>query len=1352
MAINPWASVIPQPTQGVQEYERISDSESPKFWSDTLPANLGYAYAPILESISANIKYRDEVEIGYNPLEDMEGYEEYQFHLIDARNPEHMAEMKANLDINQERRKIMADSPFMYNLGAGFLDPVNLIALPFGGPALGIGKQFLRSGASVGTLQAGLELARAPFDPLATKEESAFNIGSAFVIGGLIGTAVTTPARRRSAAIRETNNDVQEFIDITQTFTPEDASTIGNREGRSLGNESDEVLASRSQSLPKSISALKDSVADLEKRIESHLGSVEKIGDDVELTSMREELSAKSKALGNQEFDLREIRKEAQIRRVEEIQKTGTESGHSMAKNWYTDSWIYKGASTASKRILQGKYPDSVKKYGVKLFGDSGMLLKMNQLGIASPKSVYQLSQTRNGEWLQVYSGMLQSFGQHTGKGVSQILDVNLSNIDGSFTAFAKEANRKYVTGEKGSTKGEQEAIESLGKFYKEWEERLTEVGMLGNVKKMQSRIITKEADLNKTINKITELEASIDNVSAGRSLKAQRYLEILRTKKSAIETELQDLEVNIMAASDDAGLPTSEQVMFPRYWDTDQISQRRQEFAEVLFDWYKNNPEIWVINPEAESGKVIRNISDLSDAEIQARFGEQFGVKGVVTEATGSIPAIGDRKILGTFVELDEKTGIAYVNRSRVYKRYQELQKSMADPETAYANLAKMDPSKMQYTQRRFMLENFGKFKSFNDFQDFVILHELTHNVRRQKYKQDKIELEMEVNKSAMIYMDKIHKDVRSRNPLYIQKTLPTDDDSVRKRVDDTIDEILGLSDPISDNNAFYGMGKSKHLKHRKIDIPNSLVFDFIQQDPLAVMKAYTQRTAPLYEFARLFDGKTIDDVLADIDDDMIAAGNSIKEINKVRRDFSHMYDRVVGSVLRDPTSLDQRAAMVLRDGAQTSFLGSAGFASITDFSKILMEHELKDVFRGMFGLLSDNRLRMSMKEGGLAGEAIEIIQGESHMRLVDEVTNNPFNERGGWGTYQRTANKVKRGFFFANLLAPLTNIMKKLDAMLRGHSIVQMSIRLSNGTAKKFEIEYLARYGIDKQKASEFKRLVDNGVIENTKDNGSGLWLPNTDKWPDEVKDLRTDFRSSMNSGIMNTILMGTPADKPIIVDGVAYVPYHIAKKFGYEQDPRVRGYSRIENGLLGLPFQFYSYTFAAANKITAAYATGQARNRTVAAVASMGLAYLGLELKNMANPFIMDNMEIEDKIARSFDASGLAALYSDFFYNAMSTSAALGGPDLGGGFINQKFPQEKSYVDAAVGILGAGPSWGTDMASGMYNFATGDFGQGSKEIIKSLPTARLWIWKDFVNEMANTLAGTLPNQSAEYSVGRY
>ena len=118
----------------------------------------------------------------------------------------------------------------------------------------------------------------------------------------------------------------------------------------------------------------------------------------------------------------------------------------------------------------------------------------------------------------------------------------------------------------------------------------------------------------------------------------------------------------------------------------------------------------------------------------------------------------------------------------------------------------------------------------------------------------------------------------------------------------------------------------------------------------------------------------------------------------------------------------------------------------------------------------------------------------------------------------------------------------MKKMDAIVRGHSLIQMSVRVAGGGKKptKFEIEYLARYGIDKAKAKQIKQLVDDGIIEQT---DNGLYLPNTDKWPTDAQALRKEFRSSMNSGIMNTILMGTPADKPIINDGVA-VPYRIAR----------------------------------------------------------------------------------------------------------------------------------------------------------------------------------------------------------------
>ena len=164
-----------------------------------------------------------------------------------------------------------------------------------------------------------------------------------------------------------------------------------------------------------------------------------------------------------------------------------------------------------------------------------------------------------------------------------------------------------------------------------------------------------------------------------------------------------------------------------------------------------------------------------------------------------------------------------------------------------------------------------------------------------------------------------------------------------------------------------------------------------------------------------------------------------------------------------------------------------------------------------------------------------------------------------------------------------------------------------------------------------------------------------------------------------------------------------------------------------MLGLPFQFYSYTLAAVNKITASYATGQARNRAVALVTSMGLAYAGLELKNMGRPYVMDNMSFPDKLARSFDMSGAAALYSDILYTSMHVSASLGGPDIGMGVISPKAPTREGKIEAMMHVAGAGPSIGQEVAEGVLELTDGNYGEGAKKLIRSMPTARLWIWRD-------------------------
>ena len=1319
MAINPWqttaGSYIPSNVfarQGVEQERPV------EFWRDTVPATLGYQYAPIFDAIGNQLKYGSERQEGYNPLDNIKGYEEYQHVLMDALNPEHMADLKMQIKEGQKRRQVMADSGFWWGMGAGIFDPINLVALPFGGAAATAGRQFMRSGAGVGLTQAGLEVARAPFDPLATKGEVAMNIGSAFVIGGTIGSLVSIPARRRSSVITKTQNEVDEFTRALGDATAEDVALLNQRGARTLGSKSAEELDSLRTSLPKTIEGLQRGLEQADKDI-----ALKKITTEEFLNKK----NALEISLNDAEIELKNVRIEQGLRRAEDINSGKKDVGFwDMVDNQYTDSWLYKGVTTPFKRVIQGKVPQSVKATMVKLAGDAGTLFKMNEFGIATPKSVYQYAQTANGEWLQVYSKMLEKYGEHTKKGYNVKGDVNLSNIDGSFTRFLAETNRKYVNNIAGDSNAESEAIKLLQDFYKNWEDKLKEVGLLGDVKKIQSKIIERERQLEKLDLDITSRELASDRSKQGLSTKEQDRLNQLRTRKARIEAAIIDDEMAIAVAKEQAGLPTNEEFMFPRYWNRDAIRERREEFARILYDWYEKNPTVYEQNPLAFEGRQIRNISELSDTEIAARYGNQFNVKQIVTSTEEVLDAQGGSPILGKHVYFDNDKGIVYINKQRAFKRYEQIKKDAADPVAARQRLAQLDPATVQWHHLKFMLDNSEKFKTFNDFQDFVIAHELHHGKIKQKYKEDIVSLEMRVNKAAMDFLDRELPDIRSRQPAVVKRDLSTDPEAIQKRVDETIDEIIGLSDPANDMNAYYGAGKSKHMRHRSLDIPNAKVFDFIQNDPLAVMRAYTTRVAPQYEFSKMFGGKSVDEVLDDIDIDM--AGKPIEKINAARKDFLHLYDRVVGTVLREPHSWDQRTATVLRDFAQLNYLGSAGFSTLPDFAKIMMEHELKDVFKTLFATISDSRVRMSAMEGKYSGEIAEIISGDAHMRLVDDVSNNPFNE----GTYDKYMSKLKWGFYQANLLAPMTNIMKKMDAIVRGHSLIQMSMRLagSGKKATKFEVEYLARYGIDKAKAKRIRELVDSKVIDQTE---GGLYLPSTEKWPVEYDDLKLEFRSSLNSGIMNTILMGTPADKPNIVDGVVYVPYRIAKQFGGKEDPKYRGYSRIENGLLGLPFQFYSYTLAAVNKITASYATGQARNRAVALAASMGLAYMGLELKNP--DFVMDEMAIEDKIARSFDMSGIAALYSDGLYTAMHTSMALGGPDISMGLIQPKFPQEENIADAVVGVLGAGPSIGLDITRGVGEFVSGNYGEGAKQTMRSMPLARLWIWKDFMNEASNS-----------------
>ena len=199
------------------------------------------------------------------------------------------------------------------------------------------------------------------------------------------------------------------------------------------------------------------------------------------------------------------------------------------------------------------------------------------------------------------------------------------------------------------------------------------------------------------------------------------------------------------------------------------------------------------------------------------------------------------------------------------------------------------------------------------------------------------------------------------------------------------------------------------------------------------------------------------------------------------------HLYERVAGSVIREPDSWDFQTAQVLRDLAQLNYLGSAGISTMTEPAKIIMEHGLGPTMRGLFSVMKDSQLKMGAKEVRIAGEALEILQGSAHMRLVDDLSNNPLKST--------VFDKAKNAFYLLNGLAPITRIFKDFDAMMRSHTLIDYSVRLTKGKATQMEIEYLARYGID---ADEAKKIANAPWRQGE----SGLYIANTEAWTNTIE----------------------------------------------------------------------------------------------------------------------------------------------------------------------------------------------------------------------------------------------------------
>lgn len=1091
---------------------------SPSF-GQVISAQFGYNYDPIHEYLYNEYVVGTEHDPNYNALEDLEGYELYSQHLLSAQNANHMASLKRGIDDNIRRREIIGEAGLGYNLMAGFFDPVNLLALPLGGPTVGIGRSMVRVGAGVGLTQVGQEALRAPFDPLNTKEEVFNNIAMATAGGAVFGGLFSIPITRKGKMMAKLMKDMDEAKAASkgisvESITPDGKVTVSKKVDKN------KQIVSRETNEPV-----------------AHVGSDSQLrnnqtGEIIEDTSKNKKIT----------FDIT--------------------NPFGMARSWYTDSWMYKGITTPMKRVLQNEnLPDFVKFSFVKLAGDSGVKLNLHKYGIAIDPSVYQKSKIREGEWVSVYDQLVKLYTKETDQKILNPggFDYNLTN-NRHFIQWLEDLELKRIQNIKSKSTVARKAQSLLTEFWETWRVRLDSEGLLGGknylqiaIQRTKTRIETKQ----KIADAYIRQNKSVDKVNA-------------QIKK--LKDELQNYENRLAKGESESGM------YLPRYWSLSKISRNRNVLVDIIAKYYLDNPL----------------------------------AEGFINKKTGK--------------ELTEK-----------------------------------------------------ELKLLNS------------------------------------------------------------EESVRQRAEATVKAIENKGDlfdieaqDLVANNMFDGFIEvsSKHIKQRNLDIPTYLVADFIEMNPISVMKAYTGKIAPHYEWSKQFGRGGLEKTLSDIEDAIINAGLSQKTVQRVHKDFVSLYDRVMKTVVKEPHALNQKIRRVLNDYATLNFLGSAGFSTLPDYAKIIMEHELGTVFKTLSGLFKDQRVSLSKSEARIAGEALEILMGDTHLRFSDDMINNPFGD----GFYAKGMDKVKQGFFFLNGLAPLTNIAKRLDAIMRGHTIIDYALKAKKNSATQFQKEWLARNNITQKIIDE---IADKAGWQNTKKDNTGLYLPNSETWLAKGVSQETldGFRSSMNSGISNTILMGTPADKPIAVDGVFYVPYNIGRLFGMKQDNRVQGYSRIENGLLALPFQFLSYSFAASNKITASFAQGTLTNPIIGMFAAMGLGYMSLEIKYAMYPYILDEMSWRDKFARAFDASGLMALHSDLAYSVLNNATALGYVNDENFGISPKYKVPTEGAERTLDVAGQwiGPAGGLvgDIGLGLFQLHHGNYAEGTETLINTAPGRSLWFIKGLVGE---------------------
>ena len=524
------------------------------------------------------------------------------------------------------------------------------------------------------------------------------------------------------------------------------------------------------------------------------------------------------------------------------------------------------------------------------------------------------------------------------------------------------------------------------------------------------------------------------------------------------------------------------------------------------------------------------------------------------------------------------------------------------------------------------------------------------------------------------------------------------------------------------------------KHLRHRKTNLAEWQASKFIHKSK-DVIYNYLEKMGTRIAFAENYNGRTPSEIIDEIKSILKAEGKSDEYIAKVVVDWVGEFDRAVGNLRRDPTSLSNQAIKALSAWTGWAYLGQAGVAAISDTGSVIFAHGAQDTLKAGINAFSDMTFNRAFRKEMNAMNEIWDWSLSATRRFVLEDKLNRLEPT----FVEKVIEKGNKLFYTLNGLGPITYGGKFLNGMLVSDKFIKLSRKWSNGTATDFDKEFLMRYGFDEQFAKFVSKAPTETHLQSKMEFANTLeWSVNTPQAREYVR----RFRNAVAQHNSNTIVWGQAFDKPRIVDGVLYIKDNplfrsIRKKFPTQLKIDRRAsvgnidYVRIDSGIMTAPFLFMNFAFGANNKILKAMKDPMRAHKIQGAISLLSLSYVSLWLK-YGDWFFEDKDPIET-MARVVDHSGLLGIYGDLGYMGLETIANLGIADARDMIIPPRYVsknKDERLGDALIAPFGAPASLVQGTVRGITDLIDGKTTQGAQELKRQLPLVGIPIWKDDVN----------------------